>query len=41
MTDDQEEYSLVKEMLIVFLSGGSLGVFLLALAIALVEFLKG
>lgn len=40
MTDNQEKYSLLKEMLIVFIAGGSLGLFLLIIAIALVEFLK-
>jgi len=40
MEDKQEKYSLFKEMLIVFIIGGSLGLFLLVFAITLVEFLK-
>jgi hypothetical protein len=37
---DQDKYSLVKEMLIAFLCGGSLGLFFLVTALAVVEFLK-
>ena len=40
MTESDEKYSLLKELLIVFITGGSLGLLLLAIAIALVEFLK-
>jgi hypothetical protein len=37
---DQGKYNLIKEMLIAFLGGGSLGLLLLIIALALVEFLK-
>ncbi len=40
MADNREEYSFIKEMLIAFIGGGSLGLFVLVAAIALVEFLK-
>lgn len=40
MDDDQEKYSFIKEMLIAFIGGGSLGLLVLVAAIALVEFLK-
>jgi hypothetical protein len=40
MAEDKEEYSLIKEMLIAFIGGGSLGLIVLVAAIALVEFLK-
>ena len=40
MADDQEKYSFIKEMLIAFIGGGSLGLVVLVTAIALVEHLK-
>lgn len=40
MVDDQKKYSVIKEMLIAFIGGGSLGLLLLIVAVALVEFLK-
>lgn len=40
MTTDQSRYSLIKEMLIAFIGGGALGLALLIVAIAIVEYLK-
>ncbi|MGO9314152.1 MAG: hypothetical protein ACLQDI_15630 [Syntrophobacteraceae bacterium] len=40
MAEGQEEYSLTKEMLIAFIGGGSLGLVVLVVAIAVVEYLK-
>ena len=40
MAEDQEEYSFIKEMLIAFIGGGSLGLIVLVVAIAVVEYLK-
>jgi hypothetical protein len=40
MVGDQEDYNFVKEMLIAFIGGGALGVFLLTLALVVVEYLK-
>ena len=40
MAESQEEYSLIKEMLIAFIGGGSLGLVMLVVAIAVVEYLK-
>jgi len=40
MAESQEEYSLIKEMLIAFIGGGSLGLVVLVVAIAVVEYLK-
>jgi hypothetical protein len=40
MADNQENYSFIKEMLIAFIGGGSLGLLVLVSAIALVEYLK-
>jgi hypothetical protein len=40
MADDEEGYGFIKEMLIAFIGGGSLGLLVLVVAIALVEFLK-
>ncbi len=40
MDEGQEEYSLSKEMLIAFIGGGSLGLAVLVVAIAVVEYLK-
>ena len=37
---EQPNYSLIKEMLIAFIAGGSLGLAVLIAAIALVEYLK-
>jgi hypothetical protein len=37
---DQDKYSFIKEMLIAFIGGGSLGLLLLIIAEAVVEFLK-
>jgi hypothetical protein len=39
--DEQKEYSVVKEIGIVFFIGFSLGLFLLVAALLIVEFLKG
>jgi hypothetical protein len=38
--NDEEEYSLLKEMLIVVIGGGALGVFLLVLAEIVVALIK-
>jgi hypothetical protein len=38
--NDQKEYNLLKEMLIVVIGGGALGVFLLVLAEILVALIK-
>jgi hypothetical protein len=40
MVDDQKEYSFVKEMLIVFLCGGALGLTVLVVAELVVAWLK-
>ncbi len=40
MADDREKYSFIKEMLIAFIGGGTLGLLVLVAAIALVEHLK-
>jgi hypothetical protein len=40
MAEDQEEYNFIKEMLIAFIGGGSLGLLALVAAIAVVEYLK-
>jgi len=40
MAENGEKYSFIKEMLIAFIGGGSLGLVVLIAAIALVEFLK-
>lgn len=40
MADDQEKYSMIKEMLIAFIGGGSLGLLLLVAALTVVEWLK-
>jgi hypothetical protein len=40
MLGDQENYNLLKEMLIAFICGGALGVLLLTIALVVVEFLK-
>ncbi len=40
MTEDDEKYSFFKEMLIAFIGGGSLGLLVLIIAIAVVEHLK-
>ncbi len=40
MAEGQEKYSLIKEMLIAFIGGGSLGLVVLVVAIAVVEYLK-
>jgi len=40
MEDDQRKYSLIKEMLIVFIIGGSLGLFVLVIAEVVAQFLK-
>ena len=40
MADDQQNYSLIKEMLIAFIGGGSLGLLVLAVALSVVEYLK-
>jgi hypothetical protein len=40
MAEGQEEYSLIKEMLIAFIGGGSLGLVVLVVTIAVVEYLK-
>ena len=37
---DQSSYSLIKEMLIAFIGGGSLGLTVLIVAIAVVEYFK-
>jgi hypothetical protein len=40
MAENQEDYSFIKEMLIAFIGGGSLGLLALIAALSLVEFLK-
>lgn len=40
MADDQDKYSMVKEMLIAFIGGGSLGLIILVAALSVVEWLK-
>jgi hypothetical protein len=40
MLGDQGDYNLLKEMLIAFIGGGALGVFLLTIAEVVVELLK-
>ena len=40
MEDEQEKYSLIKEMLIAFIIGGSLGLFVLVIAEVIAQFLK-
>ena len=40
MVGDRGDYNFFKEMLIAFLGGGSLGVFLLTTALVVVELLK-
>jgi hypothetical protein len=40
MPDDQEKYSMIKEMLIAFIGGGSLGLLVLVVALTVVEWLK-
>lgn len=40
MEKDPEEYSLIKEMLIAFIGGGTLGLVLLVIAECVVEFFK-
>ena len=40
MVGDQGDYNFLKEMLIAFMGGGALGVFLLTMALVVVEFLK-
>ena len=40
MAESQEEYGFIKEMLISFIGGGSLGLVVLVVAIAVVEYLK-
>ncbi len=40
MADDHEKYSMIKEMLIAFIGGGSLGLILLVVAESVVEWLK-
>jgi hypothetical protein len=40
MADDQEKYSMIKEMLIAFIGGGSLGLVVLVVAESVVEWLK-
>ncbi len=40
MAEDQQDYNFIKEMLIAFIGGGSLGLVVLVAAIALVEYLK-
>ena len=40
MAENEEKYSFIKEMLIAFIGGGSLGLFALIAAIAVVEYLK-
>ena len=40
MEDAQEKYSLIKEMLIAFIIGGSLGLFVLVIAEVVAQFLK-
>jgi hypothetical protein len=40
MEDDQREYSLIKEMLIAFIPGGSLGLVVLVAAELIAQFLK-
>lgn len=39
--NNQEEYNLLKEMMIVIIGGGAFGVFLLVLAEILVALIKG
>jgi hypothetical protein len=40
MIDDQRKYSFIKEMLIAFIIGGSLGLVVLVVAEVIVQFLK-
>ncbi len=40
MAEDQQDYNFIKEMLIAFIGGGSLGLVVLVAAIAVVEYLK-
>ncbi len=40
MTEDRQDYNFIKEMLIAFIGGGSLGLAVLIAAIAVVEYLK-
>jgi hypothetical protein len=40
MENDQGKYSLIKEMLIVFIIGGSLGLLVLVIAEVIAHFLK-
>ena len=40
MEDDQGKYSLIKEMLIAFVLGGSLGLLVLIVAEVIAQFLK-
>ncbi len=40
MAKDQQDYNFIKEMLIAFIGGGSLGLVVLVAAIAVVEYLK-
>jgi hypothetical protein len=40
MEDDQGKYSLIKEMLIAFIPGGSLGLVVLIVAELIAQFLK-
>ncbi len=40
MAEEQQDYNFIKEMLIAFIGGGSLGLVVLVAAIAVVEYLK-
>jgi hypothetical protein len=40
MAEDQGDYNFFKEMLIAFIGGGALGLFLLTAALVVVEYLK-
>lgn len=40
MEEDQEKYSLIKEMFIVFILGGSLGLVVLIIAEMIAQYLK-
>jgi hypothetical protein len=40
MENDQGKYSLIKEMLIAFIIGGSLGLFVLVIAEVIAQFVK-